>query len=235
MLGISVAVRMTEPAMPDRETNSAVRMNTARTNLLKSLFVAVIALTLFLMMTGCANTSDPVSSRGGSAAAGGSANGGATPYPTPTDAQIANLIPGYQVLKVDERAYMHDGTLDDQTSVHIQRTVGGTVSHHNNGAQIVAWQLWEDETVTVSTPNPGSAIVDFYPHPYHFNGCIRMWLDLSHVQLPPGVRWDQIRFYYRSEDGELKQYWGQLDLNAMRYYAWPDHFSRYIITAPTGD
>jgi len=201
-------------------------------NSMKSAIVTTLALTMLLMLVGCSTMSDPVSTQSKSAGDQTASNAVPTPYPTLTDQQIANLIPGYQVLKVDERAYAREGELDDQTSSRIQHTVGGTVSHHNNGVQIGGWQLWEDQTVTVSTPNPGSAIVDFYPHPYHFNGCIRMWLDLTHVQLPAGVRWDQVRFYYQNENGQLTQYWGQLDLNAMRYYAWPDHFSRYIITAP---
>jgi hypothetical protein len=156
-----------------------------------------------------------------------------SPYPVLTDAELANLIPGHQVLKVDTRMYRNDGALDDQTSVRIRKTVGGTVSHRNNGVEIGAWQLWEDQTVTVSTPNPGSAVVDFYPHPYHFNGCIRIWIDLRAIQLPAGMRWDQLEFYYVNDQGQYVRYWGQLDLVNMRYSAWPDHFSRYIITAPS--
>jgi hypothetical protein len=205
-------------------------------NPLKSVLCAILALTLLFILVGCSTTSNPVSPRALSKDQQVSPDRETSPYPVLTDQQIADLIPnGYQVLKVDERAYGRDGGLDDQTVVHIQHTVGGSVSHHNNGVQIGAWQLWEDQTVTVSTPNPGSAVVDFYPHPYHFNGCIKMWLDLSHVHLPAGVRWDQVRFYYVNEGGQLVQYWGQLDLTAMRYYAWPDHFSRYIVTAPSGD
>ncbi|HEY3296077.1 MAG TPA: hypothetical protein VGL38_11630 [bacterium] len=192
----------------------------------------MLGLVVALFVIGCSTENNPVANPVAPAAGQPTSSPAPSPYPVLTDEQIANLIPGYQVLKVDERAYHGEGLLDDQTASRIRYQVGGSVNHRNNGVEIGAWQLWEDQTVTVSTPNPGSAIVDFYPHPYRFNGCIRMWLDLTHVQLPPGVRWDQVRFYYQEENGRLTQYWGQLDLAAHRYYAWPDHFSRYIITAP---
>jgi len=157
-----------------------------------------------------------------------------SPYPEWTDAEIeSGLIPGFEVLKVDVRAYGREEGLDDQTSRFIRKTQGGTVSHRNNGVQIGAWQLWEDRTITVSTPNPGYAIVDFNPHPYRFNGCIRIWLDLNCIQLPPGRRWDEVAFFYQDTNGQLVRYWGALDLNARTYSAWPDHFSRYIISLPT--
>ena len=156
-----------------------------------------------------------------------------TPYPVLTDEQINGLIPGFEVLNVDARAYGSDeSTLDDQNSAFIRRTQGGSVSIHNNGVRIGPWQLWQDQTVTVSTPNPDYAVVDFYPHPYHFNGCVMMWIDLTHVQLPPGRRWDEVAFFYVDDNGDLVRYWGQLDLISHRYYAWPDHFSRYILAIP---
>ncbi len=150
-----------------------------------------------------------------------------SPLPVWTDEQIETLIPGFEVLKVDERAY--HAVLDDQTSRFIRRTIGGTVENNNSGVQIGAWQLWEDRTVTVSTPNPGYAIVDFYPHPYRFNGHVKIWIDLRYVQLPPGMQWWQIQMFYLDDNGQLVPYWGYVDENARQYIAWTDHFSRYII------
>lgn len=49
------------------------------------------------------------------------------------------------------------------------------------------------------------------------------------------MRWDPMAFFYVNEDGFYTRYWGQLDLTAMQYFAWPDHFSRYIITAPANN
>lgn len=192
----------------------------------KTTLALTLSVLIVLSMSGCSSDDSPVAVQ--------EMQAGDTPYPLLTDEQIENgLIPGFEVLTVDARAYGRDGTLDDQTSRLIRRTVGGTVSHRNNGTQIGAWQLWEDRTITVSTPNPGYAIVDFYPHPYHFNGCIRIWMDLRCIQLPPGRRWDELAFFYVDDNGQLVRYWGQLNLNAMTYSAWPDHFSRYIVSLPT--
>ena len=151
------------------------------------------------------------------------------PLPTWTEEDIANLLPGYQVLSIDSRAAGTSDQLDDQTSLFIRRTQGGTVSHRNNGVQVGAWQLWEDRTVTVSTPNPGTAIVDFAPHPYQFNGHVRIWIDLTYIQLPPGMNWWDIQMFYMAEDGTVQQFWGYVDHQARQYIAWTDHFSRYIL------
>jgi hypothetical protein len=192
----------------------------------KTMLTLALSVLIVLSMSGCSSDGNPVAVRPTQTAD--------VPYPLLTNEQIENgLIPGFQVLKVDARAYGQDGTLDDQTSRLIRRTVGGTVSHRNNGVQIGGWQLWEDRTVTVSTPNPGYAIVDFYPHPYHFNGCVRIWIDLNCIHLPAGRRWDELAFFFVNDNGQLVRYWGQLDLNTMTYSAWPDHFSRYIIGLPT--
>jgi hypothetical protein len=204
-----------------------------------SWYVLLVMIPIILLLsTGCSVSDNPAATSSDQNIAQSTdrpAEGAPSPYPAWTEADLASLIPGYQILKVDTRAYERDGQMDDQVSRRIYRTIGGTVNHRNCGVQIGAWQLWEDQTVTVSTPIPGQAIVDFYPHPYQFNGCIRMWIDLTYVQLPAGMRWDQLCFFYVEADGHLTQYWGQIDLAARRYYAWPDHFSRYIIAAPVSN
>jgi hypothetical protein len=202
----------------------------------KSIMIAGLFLTLLtaLMMIGCSTENNPVAAvQPGNHETQATSPTPVTPYPTLTDDQISALIPGFTVLKTDERAAGRgEDQLDSQSSLLIRHTIGGTVTHRNNGVQIGAWQLWEDQVVTVSTPNPGIAIVDFYPHPYHFNGCIKMWIDLSYIQLPAGRRWDELAFFYQDTNGQLIRYWGALDLNAHTYSAWPDHFSRYIIAMP---
>lgn len=154
-----------------------------------------------------------------------------SPYPDLTDADLENLIPGFEVVSMSTRDA--NGTLDDYSSRRIRRFVGGTVSHRNCGVEIGPWQLWSDQTVTVSTPRPGRSVVDFYPHPYQFNGNIRIWIDLNTIELPPGRRWDELAFFYDEGDGTYTRYWGVIDLQNMTYSAWPDHFSRYIITLPS--
>jgi hypothetical protein len=196
-----------------------------------SLRIAAVLLCL-LVLTGCSVERNPVANAPASNTNASTGNDKSAMYPTWTDDQIAHLIPGFRVLRAENNGRGAQENLDSQTSVRILKILGGTVNHRNNGVQIGPWQLWEDQTVTVSTPNPGSAIVDFYPHPYHFNGCIRMWIDLSNFQLPPGHRWDEVAFFYVEEDGTLTRYWGQIDLLTHRYYAWPDHFSRYILALP---
>jgi hypothetical protein len=153
----------------------------------------------------------------------------ASPYPALTADEVEQLVPGLQVLPMNGgRA----NQLDDQASAFIRYQVGGTVSHRNCGVEIGPWLLRSDQTVTVSTPVPGSAIVDYYPHPYRFNGCVRIWIDLRTIQLPAGRRWDELQFWYQNEDGTMTRYWGVIDLNRMTYSAWPDHFSRYILGLP---
>ena len=196
----------------------------------KKLIQIVLCSLVILLFAGC--SVDENGNLPTSASQASNASNENTPYPQWTDQEIANLIPGYQILTVDESRSDRNGNLDDQASLFIRKTVGGIVSHRNNGVQIGPWQLWEDRTITVSTPNPGMAIVDYYPHPYHFNGCIRIWIDLRTIQLPPGRRWDELAFFYVNDSGQLVRYWGQLDLYAMTYSAWPDHFSRYIISIP---
>jgi hypothetical protein len=194
-------------------------------NIKRTILTLTLGILTILSLSGCSSDRFPLASRETPAAN--------TTYPVLTDEQIENgLIPGFQVLRVDARAYGHDGTLDDQTSRLIRRIPGGTVSHRNNGVQIGGWQLWEDQIVTVSTPNPGYAIVDFYPHPYRFNGSVRVWLDLTYMQLPPGMRWDQLAMFYVDDDGSMQRHWGYVDLKARQYVAWTDHFSRYIVGFP---
>ncbi|RPH94402.1 hypothetical protein EHM69_07475 [candidate division KSB1 bacterium] len=205
-------------------------MNKFLTKMLPVLLLGPLAA---FTIVGCSSDLNPINSPATDNAKQSEPLESPNPYPQLTEDQLNNLIPGYRILSVDERAYAHDEALDDQSSRFIRKTVGGTVTHRNNGVQIGAWQLWEDRTITVSTPYPGYAIVDFYPHPYRFNGCVRMWVDLTYVQLPPGMRWDEMAFFYVNDDGTYTRYWGQLDLNARQYIAWPDHFSRYIIAAPT--
>ncbi|MBU0508031.1 hypothetical protein KKH27_04250 [bacterium] len=183
-----------------------------------------LGLGVLLILVGCSSFDDPV----GTPQAEPDAQEQATLYPVWTDEQIEDLIPGFHVLTVDSRASGREA-LDDQSSRFIRRTQGGTVQHRNNGVQIGAWQLWEDRTVTVSTPNPGRAIVDFYPHPYQFNGHVRIWIDLTYVQLPPGRNWWDIQMFYVDDNGNLVPYWGYVDEGARQYIAWTDHFSRYII------
>lgn len=179
---------------------------------------------MIMVFAGCSTDTNPVASSEPQAVE--------NPYPVLSEEQINSLIPGYQVLTIDPRAYGRDESgLDDRSSRLIRRTQGGTVAHRNNGVQIGGWQLWEDRTVSVETPNPGHAIVDFYPHPYHFNGHVRIWIDLTYVVLPPGVNWWDLQMFYQDENGNLQQYWGQLDLVNHQYIAWTDHFSRYIIGA----
>lgn len=183
----------------------------------------ILGILALLIITGCSSENNPV--------AASEPQGTDNPYPVLTTEQIENgLIPGYQVLTIDARAMEREVSLDDRSSLFIRRTVGGTVSNRNSGTQIGAWQLWEDRTVTVETPNPGYAIVDFYPHPYRFNGHVKIWIDLTYVQLPPGMRWDQIQMFYQDEDGGYQQFWGYVDTAARQYVAWTDHFSRYIIS-----
>lgn len=197
--------------------------NMARLTLLISIFA--------LIVIGCSTENPFTQKEPASSTAPRDENSLGELYPAISDEALETLIPGFEVLKVDERAFSN--TLDDQNSRRIRRTVGGSVSHRNNGVEIGAWQLWGDQTITVSTPNPGSAVVDYYPHPYQFNGCVRIWIDLNVIQLPPGRRWDEIAFFYDEGDGTYTRYWGSLNLNNMTYSAWPDHFSRYILTLPT--
>lgn len=201
----------------------------------RTILIIAIGLAALLFITGCSSTKNPVASAPSESAApsnGGNSDSEPSPYPPITADQLETLIPGYQILTVDSKAQGRDGMLDDRNARRIFRTAGGTVSHRNCGVQIGPWQLWEDQTVTVSTPVPGTAIVDFYPHPYQFNGCVRIWIDLNCIQLPAGMRWDQLQFFYLNDAGQYVQYWGSIDLTTMQFSVWPDHFSRYIIAAP---
>jgi hypothetical protein len=194
--------------------------------LLKITPLLILGMLTILTIAGCSSDNNPV--------AAAEPQGTDNPYPVWTTQQIENdLIPGQQVLTLDTRAMGRDNNLDTRTSLFIRRTAGGTVANSNSGTTIGAWQLWEDRTVAVETPNPGYAIVDFFPHPYHFNGHVKIWIDLTYVTLPAGVRWDQLEMYYLAEDGTLQRYWGYVDTTARQYVAWTDHFSRYIISCPT--
>ncbi len=195
---------------------------------------ATLLLVLFTFFAvGCSLEPNPVAQSDGVTSYNESVNNGVSEtYPVLTDEDLANLLPGFQILETSDR--VQSGTLDDESSRRIRRTQGGVVSHRNNGVRIGAWQLWSDETITVSTPNPGSAVVDFYPHPYQFNGCVWMWIDLTSFELPPGRRWDEVAFFYDERDGTYTRYWGFIDYRNMTYNAWPDHFSRYILAIPSG-
>ena len=204
-----------------------MNMSTARyyTLSLSALFLC------FAVLTGCSVDSNPISSNNEdtSTLQESASNPAEIPYPFINEADIDNLIPGYEIVQLDARAIEAQGTLDDQSSRFVRRLQGGTVSHRNNGIEIGAWQLWQDQTVTVSTPCPGYPIVDFYPHPYQFNGHVRIWIDLTYVQLPPGVHWWDIEMFYVNDNGEYERYWGYVDEQARQYIAWTDHFSRYIL------
>jgi hypothetical protein len=186
---------------------------------------------LILFVVGCSEWNNPASSQESSSTQTENNNTGPeSPYPPITEADLEQLLPaGFRALTTTREHY---GTLDDQSSRRLRRNRGGTVTHRNNGVEIGPWQLWSDETITVSTPVPGRAVVDFYPHPYQFNGCIRLWIDLNSYNLPPGRRWDEVAFFYADESGRMIRYWGAIDLNAMTYSIWPDHFSRYILAMP---
>lgn len=185
---------------------------------------------LFSILTGCSVDSNPIASSN-------SDNSASTfavtdelsyePYPPISHEDLATLIPGYEILTMDARAT--EGTLDDQTSRFFRRTQGGTVSHRNNGISFQPWQLLQDQTITVSTPDPSLPIVDFYPHPNWFNGHVRIWIDLSHVQLPPGRQWWELVMFYVDDNGNYERYWGYVDTQANQYVAWTNHFSRYIL------
>jgi hypothetical protein len=197
---------------------------------LRSLLAGSLAVLLLLAFTGCStNDANPVSSNGTQSEA--SQTPQASIYPIITVGNLPSLIPGMEVLQTNGRSGADP--LDDQTSRFIRYQIGGTVTHHNNGVEIPAWVLRSDQTVTVSTPVPGAAIVDYFPHPYSFNGCVRIWIDLRTIQLPAGRRWDEVQFWYQEADGTLTRYWGVIDLIGMTYSAWPNHFSRYILALPT--
>jgi hypothetical protein len=200
----------------------------------RTILIIAIGLLGLLLLIGCSSTKNPVAVPASQTTTPGQDESGPaeSPYPPITAEQLETLIPGYQILTLDTKAMGRSENLDDRTARRIFRTVGGTVSHRNCGVQIGAWQLWEDQTVTVSTPVPGTAVVDFYPHPYQFNGCVRIWIDLTYIVLPEGMRWDQLQFFYLNDAGQYIQYWGSIDLVNRQFSVWPDHFSRYIIAAP---
>jgi len=184
---------------------------------------------IIVLIVGCSVDSDPLSSSSSQSDRVIKTN----TYPPLAEVDLDQLIPGFTVLKTDLRAPERGENLDDQSSRFIRRTQGGTVTHRNNGVEIPAWVLPSDRTITISTPTPGTAIVDYYPHPLQFQGCVRIWIDLRVVQLPPGRRWDELAFFYQEADGSVTRYWGVLDLGNMTYSAWPDHFSRYILAFPS--
>lgn len=183
---------------------------------------------VLMLVVGCAVDTDPLSSSASQSDPGIKAS----PYPPLAEGDLDLLIPGFTVLKTDLRTQERGDNLDDQSSRFIRRTQGGTVTHRNNGVEIPAWVLPSDRTITISTPTPGTAIVDYFPHPLQFQGSVRIWIDLRIIQLPPGRRWDELAFYYQEADGRLTRYWGVIDLGNMTYSVWPDHFSRYILALP---
>lgn len=83
-------------------------------------------------------------------------------------------------------------------------------------------------TIRMIAPVACYGVVDFYPHPYQFNGPVEVRWELSELNISPEDWQDLVPLYWNEATGEyelMDHEWPNDDELLMR----TDHFSRYIL------
>ena len=211
---------------------------------LRGTILLVLSFSLFALIIGCSNNS-PFSVDNSSID---------IPPPPLTGENIANgPAPGYSYLPlevteifggiaVDGPMYTEQVVFDDQGGAVYFPSSGGI----GFGSQVMDWwhgviidadDIHETIRVSMLVPDPSIAAVDFGPHPYQFDGEVRIELVYtpSNLELIGATPRDLVIMWWNNTVGEYQPIPSTLNQRENKLYGFTDHFSRYIIANGGGD
>lgn len=211
---------------------------------LRGAFILALTLSLLALIIGCSNDS-PFSVDNSSID---------IPPPPLTAANLANgPAPGYSYLPLDV-SEIYDGITVDgpmYTEQLVFDDRGGAVyfpMSTNSGFGTMCMDWWhgvvinaddihESIRVSLLVPDPSIAAIDFGPHPYQFDGEVRIELAYtsSTLELIGATPRDLVIMWWNNVEGEYQTIPTALNQHQNKLYGYTDHFSRYIIANGGGD
>lgn len=157
-------------------------------------------------------------------------------YPELTPEMLAaGPAPGYRFVQIPSALDYGGDTVATSKVCRRGRDENLNISHMLE-LRIYAGCLQQDNTlVTVIAPlGPRVAVADLYPHPYQFNSTVRIKWKLNEMGFPAGTDFSTFVPFYVDDNGNYIEMPHEWENGYDKLLVYTDHFSRYIIGAPSG-